>query len=123
MAWSKAPQALMDLFTESLPDAPGVQPRKMFGYPAAFVNGNMFAGVFGDGVFARLPPALRADFERDHGAKPFEPMPGRPMKDYLGIPEAVIADEAAFAATLGAAWTHTASLPPKVKQPAKPRKS
>jgi TfoX/Sxy family transcriptional regulator of competence genes len=25
---------------------PEIQQRKMFGYPAAFVNGHMFAGVF-----------------------------------------------------------------------------
>jgi len=117
MAWTKAPQALMDLFTEQLPAEPGVQARKMFGYPAAFVNGNMFAGVFGDGVFARLPPDLRASLERDHGARPFEPMAGRPMKDYLGLPDAVIADEAALAAALQAAFRHTAALPAKVKTP------
>ena len=119
MAWTKAPQGLMALFTESLPNAPTVQARKMFGYPAAFVNGNMFAGVFGDGMFARVPPDLRAALVRDHGARPFEPMPGRPMKDYLGVPEAVIADKEALAETLAAAFRHTASMPPKARPPKK----
>jgi TfoX/Sxy family transcriptional regulator of competence genes len=117
MAWTKAPQALMEHFTECLPRDSTVQARKMFGYPAAFVNGNMFAGVFGDGVFARLPPEPRAALERDHGARPFEPMAGRPMKDYLALPDAVIADEAALAETLRAAFLHTAALPLKVKPP------
>ena len=116
MAWTKAPQALKELFAESLPDDPGVPARQMFGYPAAFVHGNMFAGVFGDGMFARLPPELRASLERDHAAKPFEPMAGRPMKDYLALPEAVIADEAALAGALSAAFRHTGALPPKVKK-------
>lgn len=124
MAWTKSPQGLMDLFAESLPDHPGVQPRKMFGYPCAFVNGNMFAGLFGDGVFARVPPDLRAALERDHGARPFEPMAGRPMKDYLGLPDAVIADEGQFAAAISAAFRYTAGLPPKAaKQAKKPAKA
>lgn len=117
MPWTKAPQALKDLFRESLPDAPGVEARQMFGYPVAFVNGNMFAGVFGDGIFARLPPDLRASLERDHAARPFEPMAGRPMKDYLAVPDAVVADETALAAALAAAFSHTAALPAKIKKP------
>jgi TfoX/Sxy family transcriptional regulator of competence genes len=119
MAWTKAPQALMDLFTDSLPDAAGLTSRKMFGYPAAFVHGNMMAGVFGDGIFARLPPELRAELERDHGARSFEPMAGKPMKDYLGLPEAIVADEQRLAAVLSAAYHATAALPPKA-QKAKP---
>jgi TfoX/Sxy family transcriptional regulator of competence genes len=103
----------MDLFVDSLPDAPGLASRKMFGYPAAFVHGNMMAGVFGDGLFARLPPDLRAELERDHGARPFEPMVGKPMKDYLGLPDAVVADEARLRDVLAAAYRATAALPPK----------
>ena len=68
MAWSKPPQALIELFSESLPDDPGVEPRKVFGLPSAFVNGVMFAGVFQDSVFARLPPDLWATLEREMGA-------------------------------------------------------
>jgi TfoX/Sxy family transcriptional regulator of competence genes len=120
MPWSKSPQVLMDLFAECLPDEPGIERRKMFGYPVAFVNGNMFAGLFGDGLFARVPPDLRARLERDHGAKPFEPMAGRPMKDYLAIPDAVIADEEALAAALMAAFMVTKNLPPKLKKARKP---
>ena len=123
MPWTKAPQALKDLFRESLPDEPGVEARQMFGYPAAFVRGNMFAGVFGDGVFARVPAELRAALEQEHNAKPFEPMAGRPMKDYLALPEAVIADEAALAQALAAAFHHTAGLPPKLKKPKAARKA
>jgi TfoX/Sxy family transcriptional regulator of competence genes len=117
MAWTKSPQTLVELFTESLPADPAVQPRKMFGYPAAFVNGNMFAGLFQDAMFARLPPELRGALERDFGARPFEPMAGRPMRDYLALPDEVLADEAAVARTLAAAFAFAAALPPKVKTP------
>ncbi|MBJ7412837.1 MAG: hypothetical protein JHD15_21120, partial [Phenylobacterium sp.] len=48
MAWTKSPKSLVDLLELSLPDAPGLQRRKMFGYPVAFVNGHMCAGLFQD---------------------------------------------------------------------------
>jgi TfoX/Sxy family transcriptional regulator of competence genes len=117
MPWSKPPQALVELFTESLPDDPGVQRRKMFGLPSAFVNGVMFAGVFQDSMFARLPLELAATLERDYGATAFEPMPSRPMKAYLVLPDDILADEDELAAALSAAFLHTAALPPKVSKP------
>ena len=121
MAWSKPPQALVELFTESLPDDPGVEPRKVFGLPSAFVNGVMFAGVFQDSVFARLPPDLRATLERDYGAKVLEPMPGRPMKAYLVLPDDIVADEGRLSAALQVAFLLTAALPPKVRKPKAPK--
>jgi hypothetical protein len=119
MAWTKSPQGLIDLFSVSLPDAPGLERRKMFGYPAAFVNGNMFAGLFQDVAFARLPPGLQAELEREHGAHHFEPMPGRPMRAYTALPDEVVEDEARFAQLLQAACSFASGLPPKVKKPRK----
>jgi len=114
MAWVKAPQALIDLFAESLPDDPWVERRKMFGYPAAFVQGNMAAGVFQDRVFVRLSPADRAALPG--GGVDFEPMAGRPMRGYVLIPDDIVADESALAAELGKAVLFTASLPPKERK-------
>jgi TfoX/Sxy family transcriptional regulator of competence genes len=70
-------------FESVVPNHPGVQIRPMFGNVSAFVNGNMFMGVFGPDVFVRLP-----DDERDlvPGGRPFEPMPGRPMREYVVLP-------------------------------------
>jgi TfoX/Sxy family transcriptional regulator of competence genes len=114
MAWTKSPQGLIDLFTESLPDDPRVERRKMFGYPAVFVHGNMCAGLFGDGMFARLSPDDRAALPG--GGAMFEPMPGRPMKDYVLVPDDVLADEEALTAVLAKAVAFTAALPPKEKK-------
>jgi len=116
MAWTKSPQSLIDLFSESLPDDARIERRKMFGYPAAFVNGNMFAGLFQDQMFARLSPADRAALEAIHGPLPFEPMPGRPMKDYTRTPDEVMADEATAADLLAKALAWSMALPAKVKQ-------
>jgi TfoX/Sxy family transcriptional regulator of competence genes len=116
MPWVKAPQSLMDLFAEALPADPAVERRKMFGYPAAFVHGNMFAGVFGDQVFARVAPARRQQLEAAHGPLPFSPMPGRPMKDYVLAPEAIVADEAELADLLAGAFAFASALPPKERK-------
>ena len=114
MAWTKSPQGLVDLFTESLPDDPRVERRKMFGYPSVFVGGNMCAGLFQDAMFARLSPQDVAQLSE---ARPFEPMPGRPMKGYVLVPDDVLADEAALATLLAQAVAFTATLPPKEKKP------
>jgi len=117
MQWTRSPQGLMDLFTECLPDDPRLERRKMFGYPAVFVHGNMAAGLFQDRVFARLADEDRAALPG--GGDYFEPMPGRPMRAYAVIPDAVVADEQGLAAVLAKAVGFTAALPPKEKKAAK----
>src|SRR5439155_19165228 len=57
---------------------PDVERRKMFGYPAAFVGGNMATGLFAEHWVVRLSDAELATAISD-GAAPFEVMPGRPM--------------------------------------------
>jgi hypothetical protein len=114
MAWTRSPQALIDLFEESLPDDAHVERRKMFGYPCIFVGRHMCAGLHQSAMFARLSPADAAALP---GARPFEPMPGRPMAGYVLMPDAVLADEAALAALIAKAVAFTATLPPKEKKP------
>lgn len=113
MAWAKSPQSLIDLFAESTPDDPRVERRKMFGYPAIFVGGNMCAGLFQDGMFARLAAGDRAALPG--GGRPFEPMPGRPMRDYVLVPDEIVADEGALAELIAKAVAFTATLAPKEK--------
>src|SRR5262249_47933012 len=69
--------------TQNLDDA---EPRTMFGYPSVFLNGNMLACVFQDRIMVRLSESDRADATNKLGAKPFEPSPGRAMKEYVELP-------------------------------------
>lgn len=116
MAWTKAPQSLIDLFEASVPDDRRVERRKMFGYPCIFVGANMCAGLHQEALFVRLSPADAAALP---GARPFEPMPGRPMAGYTLAPDEVLADEAALAALIKKAVAFTATLPPKQKRPSR----
>jgi len=112
--WKKAPEALVKVFNDALAAVPGAHPRTMFGYPAAFVNGNMFTGVFADRVFVRLPVDGLAEAARLAG-KPFEPMAGRPMRAYMEIPDAIVNSPAKLHAWMLRACEYTQSLPAKSK--------
>lgn len=107
-------------FQEIVPVAEGVTTKPMFGNLAAFVHGNMFAGLFGEQLFVRL-----SDDDRERamsaGGTDFQPMPGRSMKGYVTLPTAwrVGGDEAR--AWLSKALKFTGELPPKVKKGAKKR--
>jgi TfoX/Sxy family transcriptional regulator of competence genes len=72
-------------FTEIVGKRAEVTVRPMFGNVAAFVNGNMFAGLFGSDMFVRLADADREQLMGKGGAE-FAPMPGRAMKDYAVLP-------------------------------------
>ncbi len=54
----------------------------------------MFTGIFASSWFVRLPDDERAELAAA-GGTPFEPMPGRPMREYMVMPPETAADPAA----------------------------
>jgi len=89
MKLRKSPAALVAIFDEVMPGPPATR-RKMFGYPACFVNGNLFMSLFEDSMILRLPAESREELIQVHGAKPFAPMAGHVMKEYVALPEPVL---------------------------------
>jgi TfoX/Sxy family transcriptional regulator of competence genes len=85
MTMPKANEQVKAAFQKLLPPDSAVTTRPMFGNLSAFVNGNMFAGVFGDGLFVRVSEEDQAKIKKQ-GGKPFEPMPGRAMTGYVMLP-------------------------------------
>src|SRR5258708_33848367 len=69
-------------FRALVPGDAAVTTKPMFGNLAAFVNGNMFAGLFGDDLFVRVGDAERTTLLAG-GGRDFEPMPGRRMTGYV----------------------------------------
>lgn len=122
-AWPQPNPRLVELLDTTIAgldlDAP-IDFRPMFGCPAYFTGGNMFAGVWHDAVMLRLPENQR-ELANTAGAAPFEPMPGRPMKEYVALPASMVEDPATAAEWVGRAAAYAASLPPKAPQPKKPR--
>jgi len=72
-------------FSKVVPDEPAVTIRPMFGQMSAFVNGNMFCGIFGEDFFVRLPEEEIAKVKKQ-GGRDFEPMAGRKMSGYVMVP-------------------------------------
>jgi TfoX/Sxy family transcriptional regulator of competence genes len=116
--WKKTPPELAATFDRAAPKDPRVVRKPMFGYPALYLNGNMFAGTFQDKIVARLSEAERTKAVKE-GAKQFEPMPGRPMKEYVVVPAADVAKPAALARWIDRARTYAETLPEKTKKPVK----
>jgi TfoX/Sxy family transcriptional regulator of competence genes len=116
MKWKPASPELVERFAEAIRGFPRAQPRKMFGYPAAFVNGNMMAGLFADSMMVRLSPDDLAKFREKTGAALFEPMPGRVMREYIVVPTATLKSNAELQALLADALRYASSLPAKSRQ-------
>ena len=66
--------------------ARGATRSKMFGMPVLKAGGKVFAGTYGDAMTFKLGPD---DLERARtltGVEAFEPMKGRPMKEWVLVP-------------------------------------
>jgi TfoX/Sxy family transcriptional regulator of competence genes len=91
----KSPPELIARFDELASLAGEADRKQMFGYPTCVLNGNMFMGLHEDSLILRLAEADRAEFVSRYGAVLFEPMPGRPMKEYVVVPPVLVSDDAA----------------------------
>jgi TfoX/Sxy family transcriptional regulator of competence genes len=116
MKWKKVSPEMCDILENAL-SAYACEKRKMFGTPAYFVNNNMFAGVWQDVIILRLSPEDRAEIRRvSDEVVPFEPMEGRPMKEYMAVPEPFASDHREFMKWIERSYEFARSLPPKVKK-------
>jgi TfoX/Sxy family transcriptional regulator of competence genes len=92
---------------------PEAERRKMFGYPALFVGGNLVTGLFAEQWMIRLPDGDRSELLALPGAAPFEPMAGRSMKGYATLPPEIVLDDAALDGWIRRAIAYGRTLPAK----------
>ncbi|HEY9206556.1 MAG TPA: TfoX/Sxy family protein [Candidatus Methanoperedens sp.] len=117
MAWKK-PNEELSRFLEEKISIYNVTKKKMFGFPAFFVNNNMLAGIFEDDMFVRLSGQDREKIisENDE-VVPFEPVKGRIMKEYVVLPDSLYSNPEKFREWLDSSFRYVSSLPPgKTKQ-------
>lgn len=107
MDWEKADQNLVE-YLATLVAGYACKKKMMFGASVYFVNDNMWTGVKGKIVFLRLS-------ENDE-IRPFEPAPGRMMKEYVEVPESKLTDDEFAHKWLDISYSYVKSLPPKVKK-------
>jgi TfoX/Sxy family transcriptional regulator of competence genes len=121
MAWKKNSPEMMALLDEAASTIP-CRRKMMFGGVAYFANDNMFAGLHQNMVFLRLSPDDREEvLSTMDEATLFEPMEGRPMKEYVVLPESVFNDAPALHGWLERGFGFASSLPPKGTKPRKGR--
>jgi len=105
-----------DRFTALVPDDPRVAVKPMFGNLGAYVNGNMFMGLFGPDVGVKLDNAARDELLAAGGGA-FGPIE-RPMASYVALPPKITRPKAKQ--WVAKSLDYVGSLPPK---PPKPKKA
>lgn len=117
MKMPKPSDKAKEIFSEIIPSEPAITLRPMFGNLAAFVNGNMFTGLFGEGLFVRLPDEEAAGVIKK-GGKPFEPVAGHRMGGYVMVWSDWQSKPAGVKPLIARALTLTRAMPAKAKKPA-----
>jgi TfoX N-terminal domain len=115
--FEKSPPELVARFAAILGRVatPDTTRRPMFGYPCAWVGGNMATGLFSSSWWVRLSPERLAAVLASGEGRPFEVMPGRGMKGYAAMSDAILADDQLVEAWVREGLEYTATLPPKLK--------
>lgn len=113
MKWEKTPPDLIEFLDKTmLPFACSRRP--MFSSIAYFVNHNMFIGVHENNMILRLSEKDRKEILITHDeVAPFEPMPGRVMKEYVSLPKSIYGNIEEFRKWLNRSYRYAASLKPK----------
>ena len=120
--WRRSPPELAQALDAALPDDPRIERRPMFGFPCAFTGGRLFAGLHQADILVRLDEADREKLLAEPGARVFEPMKGRPMREYVLVPPALHDDPRALRGWIARALEFTASMPPKKPRASKKKK-
>ena len=115
--WAKKDEALIERVDGLLSVAP-VRRKNMFGTSAWFLESNdmMFAGAWGEGVMVRIGERRTSSLIESGEAVPFDPMGGKPMREYVYLNEEQIAEDGELLEWLDEASEFAASLPPKKKK-------
>ena len=110
--WPRSSDAARERFEAGIAGIEGLEQRQMFGYPAAFIGGNLTTSLHRESWLVRLPQA-DLDERVAAGWSVFEPMPGRPMRGYVAMPPEVAADPDQARAWVERAAAYVRTLPPK----------
>ncbi len=118
--WAKKDEGLIERIDGLLSIAP-VRRKNMFGTAAWFLESNdmMFAGAWGEGVMVRIGEQRTSRLIESGEAEPFDPMGGKPMREYVYLNGEQIAEDGELLEWLDEASEFAGSLPPKKQKPRK----
>ncbi len=111
-------EGLAERIRDTLVDVRGVSERRMFGGLAFMLHGNMFVGVVGSTLMARVGPIQHPRALCRPHAREMD-FTGRPMKGYVYVDEAGTAEDANLAAWVEVCRGYVATLPTKSNKAAR----
>ena len=113
--FEKSPPELVARFAAALDRTgpPDTTRRPMFGYPCAWINGNMATGLFASQWWVRVSEPDREALLAMPGAHQFEVMPGKAMGRYVTMPDDLVTNDAELDHWLEKALAFTRTVPPK----------
>ena len=115
--WRKPPEELVEYFHTLIPEGrEPVEFRPMFGSPCYWCRGNMFATVHQESIVVRLSEDDREMLLQEPDVELFEPMEGRPMREYVVLPPRIAEDQEAAREWVTRGLDYVATLPPKEKK-------
>lgn len=118
MAFPKPSDADKAFFAELVDTVPGATVKPMFGNAGGFLptNGQMFLSLFGETVSVRLSEADRAELLEVAGTAVFEPMAGKPMREYVSFPAEWRDEPTRMTPWIERSVDYAEALPPKKKR-------
>lgn len=105
-------EGLAERIRKQLPGQKALAEKKMFGGLAFLLNGNMCCGVHRSELIVRLEPSQTDAALSVPHTRIFD-LSGRPMKGWILVEPAGLADDAALAKWLSLGTKYAASLPKK----------
>jgi hypothetical protein len=76
---------VVEILSRLLLSRPDIVPGKMFGFPAFYTAGKMFACVYGDGVGLKLPQDTARQLKGKPGITPFQPYGKRKLREWIHL--------------------------------------
>lgn len=122
--WAIKDDALIERVDGLLAAAP-VRRKNMFGSSAWFLESNnmMFAGAWGEAIMVRVGTDRTSSLIDAGKAESFDPMGGKPMREYVLLNAERIAEDDVLLNWLNEASEFAGTLPPKQKKPRKKKKT
>ena len=116
MSWKKVPRKNEESLEDLAGHFPQAYKRTMFGCPAWFINGNMFAAAHEENIIVRLAEKDREEALEEEGITPFAPMPGRAMREYVTLEPSLLSQRERLESWFEKAVDYVLTLPPKEKK-------
>ncbi len=76
---------MLEILSRVLSKRPDVVPGRMFGFPAFYTAGKLFACVYGDGVGLKFPQDTVRQLEGKPGVTPFQPYGKSKMREWIHL--------------------------------------